>query len=84
MSNCRTVAGQEADAYAIVNFTLFTRELVKGLEFSASVYNLFDQSYAHPVSGDFTYTGPISGNPIALDTVEQDGRSFRVKLTYRF
>jgi len=84
MSRRETVAGNETDPFAVVNFTLYSRELVKGLEFSASLYNLFDQPYDHPVSGDFTYTGPISGNPIALDTVQQDGRQFRIKLTYKF
>jgi iron complex outermembrane receptor protein len=84
MSSRRTVAGGEVDPFTVVNFTLFSRELVKGLELSASIYNLFDQRYSHPVSADFSYTGPISGNPISLDAVQQDGRSFRVKLTYRF
>lgn len=84
MSSRKTVAGNESSAFCIANFTLFSRELVKGLELSASIYNLFDQRYDDPVSGDFNYTGPISGNPIALDTVRQDGRQFRVKLTYRF
>lgn len=84
MSGCRTVAGSRTDAYSVVNFTLFSRELIKGLEFSASIYNLLDQTYRQPVSADFNYTGPTSGNTVALDTVEQDGRSFRVKLTYRF
>ncbi len=83
-SERRTVAGSETDAYAIVNFTLFSRELLKGLELSASIYNLFDERYSHPVSADFTYNGPVSGETLALDTVEQDGRSFRVKLLYRF
>jgi len=83
-SSSQTVGGNTADAYAIVNLTLFSRELVRGLEFSASIYNLFDQEYYHPVSGDFTYTGPVSGNPIALDSVQQVGRNFRLKLIYRF
>ncbi|MBL9139461.1 MAG: TonB-dependent receptor [Verrucomicrobiales bacterium] len=84
MSSRRTVAGAEIDPFAIVNLTLFSRELIKGLEFSGSIYNLLDQRYSHPVPDDFTYIGPISGNTIALDTIEQDGRSFRVKLTYHF
>jgi iron complex outermembrane receptor protein len=53
--------------------TLLSREVVKGLELSASIYNLFDREYADPVSDDFTQ-----------DTIEQDGRTFRVKATYRF
>lgn len=84
MSERKTVAGDTTGAYAVVNLTLFSRELLPGLEASASVYNLFDQRYAHPVSGDFLYTGPMSGELLALDRVEQDGRTFRVKLSYRF
>ncbi|MBL9138795.1 MAG: TonB-dependent receptor [Verrucomicrobiales bacterium] len=84
MSDRTTDAGTTIDPYAIVNLTLFSRALAKGLEISGSIYNLFDQRYDHPVSPDYTYTGPISGNSIALDVAEQDGRSFRVKLTYRF
>jgi iron complex outermembrane receptor protein len=56
-----------------VNATLFSREIVKGLELSGSVYNLFNQHYSDPASGDFTQ-----------NYIEQDGRAFRLKLTYRF
>lgn len=84
MSHRRTVWGNASNPYAVANVTLFSRELVRGLEFSASLYNLFDQHYQHPVGAGLTYTGPVSADTIALDTVEQDGRSFRVKLTYRF
>jgi outer membrane receptor for ferrienterochelin and colicins len=59
--------------YLLANFTLFSRELVKGLEVSASVYNLFDRHYSDPVGPDFTQ-----------QFIQQDGRTFRVKLTYRF
>jgi outer membrane receptor protein involved in Fe transport len=55
------------------NFTLFSRELIKNLEASASLYNLFDRRYRDPVAGDFRQAA-----------IEQDGRTFRVKLTYRF
>ena len=40
-----TLAGTEAAGFGIVNFTLFSRDLVKGLELSASVYNLLDKHY---------------------------------------
>jgi iron complex outermembrane receptor protein len=68
-----TQARQYTDGYVLANFTLFSRELAPGLELSASVYNLFDAHYAHPVSTAHTQ-----------DTIEQPGRSFRVKLTYKF
>ena len=73
MSNRRTVGGNEVPGFATANFTLFGRELVKNLEVSASIYNLLDHRYRDPVSRDFTQ-----------DSIEQDGRTFRVKLTYHF
>ena len=60
-------------AYGIVNLTLFSQNLVKNLEFSASVYNLLDRQYGDPASRFHTQ-----------DLIGQDGRSFRLKLTYRF
>ena len=68
-----TVQGTTLDGFWIVNATLFSRDLVKGLELSASVYNLFNQRYEDPVASDFVQAA-----------IRQDGRGFRVKLTYRF
>ncbi len=68
-----TIQGENAAGFGIVNLTLFSQNLVKNLEFSASVYNLLDRKYADPAS-----TFHIQ------DTLERDGRSFRIKLTYRF
>ena len=59
--------------FVLSNFTLFSRELVTGLEVSASIYNLFKTHYPDPVSPDFT-----------PQFIEQDGRNFRVKLTNKF
>jgi iron complex outermembrane receptor protein len=61
------------DDYLLANVTLFSQNLAPGLEVSASIYNLFDAHYAHPVSAAHTQ-----------DAIEQPGRSFRVKLTYKF
>jgi iron complex outermembrane receptor protein len=69
----RTLEGNQAEAFAVANLTLFSQKIVKGLEFSASVYNLLDTKYAFPGTEDHRE-----------DTIPQDGRSFRVKLTYRF
>ncbi|MDB6017903.1 MAG: outer rane receptor for ferrienterochelin and colicin [Pedosphaera sp.] len=68
-----TVQGQEAGGYGIVNFTLFSRNLIKNLEVSASIYNLLDERYSDPASSFHVQ-----------DTIEQDGRTFRVKLAYHF
>jgi iron complex outermembrane receptor protein len=68
------VPGGDAEASVLVNVTLLARKLpVKGLEISASVYNLFDERYADPAT------------PFHLqDLIPQPGRTFRVKATYRF
>lgn len=73
MSDRTTIGGNELGAYWVANFTLFSREIVKGLDLSAGIYNLFDHKYSDPVGSDFV-----------LDSVPQAGRQFRVKLTYRF
>jgi len=68
-----TVQGEDAASYGIINLTLFSQNLIKNLEFSASVYNVLDRKYGDPASRFHRQ-----------DIIEQDGRSFRVKLTYRF
>lgn len=73
MSGRNTVQGSTVNGFWVANATLFSRELVKGLEVSASVYNLFNQHYADPVAADF-----------AQAAIRQNGRGFRLKLTYHF
>jgi iron complex outermembrane receptor protein len=66
----------ETGGFLVANFTLSSERLTPGLRLSASVYNLFDRKYADPVAFDV-------GVP-ARDVIAQDGRNFRLKLTYRF
>ena len=68
-----TLAGNNAPGFTVVNLTLLSRHLARGLDLSASVYNLFDTTYADPGS-----------EHILQDTIEQDGRNYRVKLTWGF
>jgi outer membrane receptor for ferrienterochelin and colicins len=63
----------KVDGYVISNLTLFTRNLVKGLELSAGAYNLFDENYFDPGSTDHRQIG-----------IEQDGITFRVKASLDF
>jgi iron complex outermembrane receptor protein len=74
MSERQSITGARIPGHVICNFTLLSRELVRNLELSASVYNLFDADYPDPVSQDFT----------PLESVRSAGRTFRVKLTCRF
>ncbi len=73
MSRRETVQGGAVGGFWLANATLFSRELVKGVELSAGIYNLFDHRYSDPVAVDFTQ-----------NSIPQDGRSFRVKATYHF
>lgn len=62
-----------SDPQFIANLTLFSYRWVSGLELSASVYNLFDRQYSDP-------TGPELTQRLLL----QDGRTFRLKISYAF
>jgi iron complex outermembrane receptor protein len=73
LSQRKTLAGNQAGAYLIGNLTLFGHKLFKGLELSGSIYNLFDRKYGDPGSGEHRE-----------DIIVQDGRIFRLKLTYTF
>jgi len=68
-----TVPGMDAAGYPTLNLTFFSRDIVKNLEFTAGIYNLTDENYADPASRYHVQ-----------DQIPQDGRSFRVKLAYRF
>ncbi|MFN3544709.1 MAG: TonB-dependent receptor plug domain-containing protein [Thiobacillus sp.] len=68
-----TIAGNETGDNWRSHLTLTASQWAKGLEVSLSLRNLFDQAYAHPAS---------SRN--WQDALEQDGRSARLKLEYRF
>lgn len=69
------IPGMDAGAYSVVNFTLFSQNIVKNLDVSASIYNLFDQQYSEPAT-------PLHYN--LESQIPQNGRTFGVKLTYRF
>lgn len=62
-----------AELPASTNVTLLSAQFSKKLEISATVYNLFDHRYSDPVGLD-----------LPEEFVQQNGRTFRVKLTYRF
>jgi outer membrane receptor for ferrienterochelin and colicins len=68
-----TLAGNQTGEFGVVNLTLYAREIVKGLDLSASLYNLLDEHYYYSGSGEHRQ-----------DMIQMDGRNFRVKLTYRF
>jgi iron complex outermembrane receptor protein len=71
--NGTTVASGTVGSYVVSNLTLLSSELLKGLDLSASVYNLFDRQFADPGTSDHDQV-----------LIPQDGRTFRVMMTYRF
>jgi iron complex outermembrane receptor protein len=73
MSNRKTVQEGKVPAYAIVNLNFFGKEIVKNLEFSAGLYNIFDKKYDDPAGPDFLQ-----------DKIPQRERTFRLKMTYRW
>lgn len=72
-SGRKTLAGNQIGGFWVTNVTLFNQNLFKGLDLSASIYNLFGEKYSDPGAGEHLQ-----------DKIQQDGRSFRFKLTYRF
>ncbi len=69
----KTITGRSESDFLTANLTLFSQKIVKGLEVSASVYNLFDTKYGYPGAEDHLQ-----------EVIRQDGRSFRIKMTYKF
>ena len=72
-SGRHTLAGHTTDGFFVTNLTLFNQYLLKGLEVSGSVYNVFDQHYGDPGASEHRQ-----------DVITQDGRTFWVKLKYGF
>jgi outer membrane receptor for ferrienterochelin and colicins len=72
-SRRKTLSGTSTGGFAITNLTLLGHQLLPGLEFSASIYNIFDNNYADPVSAAHLQT-----------SIAQDGRTYRCKLSYSF
>jgi iron complex outermembrane receptor protein len=73
VSETETLAGDMVDDYVLANMTFLVDKLVSGLEFSASVYNVFDERYGVAGAGEHIQ-----------QVIEQDGRTFRIKLSYGF
>jgi len=73
VSKRATLTGQYSAAYVVPNVTLFSKEILKGWELSASLYNVFDHKYADP-----------GGNGLAENVFFRNGRSFRIKIGYKF
>ena len=71
-SRLQALSGSSVSPFTLINLNLLTRTLGKRLDLSGSVYNLLDKKYFDPASGQ-----------TLQQQIEQDGRSFRLKLTWR-
>ena len=69
----KTLTDEYVDEFFITNLTLLSQNLLNNLDASFSVYNLFNKKYSDPGAGEHT-----------MDAIEQNGREFRLKLTYMF
>jgi outer membrane receptor for ferrienterochelin and colicin len=68
-----TLLGGSVSSYQVFNFTLLGHTVGKHLDVAASVFNLLDKKYFDP------------GRPEDPEnTIQQDGRSVRIKITGRF
>jgi outer membrane receptor for ferrienterochelin and colicins len=68
-----TLAGGRAAGFFIGNLHVSSGPLWQGSRLSAGLYNLFDARYGYPGAEDHLQ-----------DVIEQDGRTFRAELTWRF
>jgi outer membrane cobalamin receptor len=73
MGRRRTLGGATVGPNFLVNLTLASREFWGGCSVSGGVYNVLDREYADPARPEHVQ-----------DTIPQDGRSFRLQLSYRY
>ena len=70
-SGMQTLAGNSISPFSIVNVNLFGRKIGRHADVSAGFYNLLDKKYYDPPS-----------SAVPEDAIQQDGRAFRVKITW--
>lgn len=76
MSARMTPENSEVDGYSVTNLTFFSDKLMaEKLKITASIANIFNKHYSDPGSEEHFYQP---------DGIEQDGRTFRFKLSYAF
>jgi outer membrane receptor for ferrienterochelin and colicins len=73
VSGRTTTLDARISGYTFTNLIVFTRHFLPGIEFTGGIYNLFNEQYSDPAS-----------QPIAAQIVPQNGRNWRLRLTYEF
>lgn len=69
----RTLDGARLPSHGITNLTVQLAPAASKLAWSASVYNLFDKARSDP-----------GGPELVQDSIEQDGRTWRLQMTLQF
>ena len=72
-SRRRTLSGASLGGFPVVNLTLFSTRVFPRFDLSASLYNVLDKRSDNPGAEEHVQ-----------DAIRQDGRSFRIKLTWRW
>ena len=78
-SALNSVNGDRVPGYGVINLTLGSRRLWRGVEVSASIYDLLNRRRVDPPSEEHVDS---LGRP--LRGIEQDGRTLRLRLSYTF
>jgi len=65
--------GTRVSGFSVTNLSITSDKIIDDLILSASIYNLFDETYADPASEEHVQ-----------EQITQDGRNFRLKATYSF
>lgn len=74
LSSRKNATGGKVADYVVSNLTVFSQDaIVKGMELSGGIYNLFNQRYFDPSSPELRQTG-----------IEQDRLTFRIKASLDF
>jgi iron complex outermembrane receptor protein len=72
-SRIQNLTGGSVSPFAVVNATLLARNLGKHVDLSASIYNLLNKQYFD-----------LASSENFQQAIQQDGRSFRVKMTWHW
>lgn len=72
-SSALTISSRELDDYLLLNWNLYSKNLLPGLDMSFGIYNLLNTKYGYPGAEDHLQ-----------EMIAQNGRTFRVKMTYHF
>jgi len=72
-SSRKTIQENNTDSYMLANFTVVNKNILKNLDLSLGIYNLFDEMFSFPASEEHLQ-----------DQIAQNGRTFRLRMAYTF